>query len=124
MLTLRAQISEHLSAQRPAQAADIYAQLLELDPGQVLGRRQQVDVGNQLMAQGRHDVAARAYELYLNTYKTDPQREQIELILGVVCVRYLDRRQRGRELLSAALRRLKDPGQIDLARKMLADIDP
>ena len=123
LLTLRSQISEHLAAQRPTEAADAYAQLLELDAGQVLGRQQQVDVGNHLMSRGRHDLAATAYELYLNTYKTDAGREQIELILGLLCVRYLDRRQRGRELLTAALRRLKEPGQIDLAKQILAEID-
>ena len=123
LLALRTQISTHLATQHPAEAADAYAELLELDAGQVFGRQQQIDLGNHLMSQGRHELAARAYELFLNTYKTDGQREQIELILGLAYVRYLDRRQRGRELLDAALRRLKDGDQINLAKQVLAEID-
>jgi membrane associated rhomboid family serine protease len=122
-MELRAQISAHLSAQRTAEAADTYAQLLKLDAGQVMARQQQIDLGNYLMSQGRHELAAQTYELFLNTYKTEIGREQIELILGLTCVRYLNRRQRGRELLTAALRRLKDRDQIDLAQQMLAEID-
>ena len=123
LLDLRSRISEHMSAQRLAEAADAYAELLELDPHQVLARQQQVEIGNHLMSQGRHELAARAYELFLNTYKADGQREQIELILALICVRYLDRRQRARELLSAAMRRLKDKTQIDLANELLAEIE-
>ena len=47
----------------------------------------------------------------------------VSMILALICVRYLDRRQRARELLSAALRRLRDQTQIDLANQLLAEID-
>ena len=123
VLELRTRISEHMSAQHLTEAADAYEQLLERDAGQVLARQQQVDLGNHVMSQGRYELAARAYELFLNTYKTDGQREQIELILALICIRYLDRRQRGRELLTAAMRRLKDQSQIELAKQLLAEID-
>jgi membrane associated rhomboid family serine protease len=122
IMDLRAAISADLAAHRPDQAMEGYEKLLALDPGQVMGRQQQLDLANQLMSAGRHEFAARAYELFLNTYRADAQRDQVELILGLLYARYLDRRQRAKELLTAALARLHDPQQKELAQQMLAEI--
>ncbi len=120
---LRTQIGQAMADQRPADAAELYVKLLQIDAGQTLPRQHQLDVANQLAGEGRHESAARGYELFLHTYPADAQREQIELLLGVLCVRYLSRRQRGRELLTSALRRLTDPAQIALAKRTLEQID-
>jgi membrane associated rhomboid family serine protease len=119
---LRAQISGALGNHDLPRAAALYTQLLERDGGQVMGQQQQLDLANQLMASGQYELAARAYELFLNTYRHYPQREQIELILGLVYARYLHRRQRAIELLNAALPRLQDAGQKDLARQTLSEV--
>ena len=81
-----------------------------------------MDLSNYLMAQGQYELAARAYELFLATYKGYPHREQIQLILGLIYGRYLKRYERGAELLSAALPRLDDPNQQAMARNLLKDI--
>ena len=47
------------------------------------------------------------------------EREQIELILGLIYVKYLDRHQRGCDLLTSALPRLHDQRQKELAQQML-----
>jgi membrane associated rhomboid family serine protease len=120
---LRTQIAQAMADQRPADAADLYVKLLAIDAGQTLPRQHQLDVANQLAGEGRHEQAARGYELFLHTYSADAQREQVELMLAVLCVRYLSRRQRGRELLTSALRRLTDPAQVRLAKQMLEQID-
>jgi membrane associated rhomboid family serine protease len=120
---LRSRIAKTLAEQRLADAAALYVKLLALDAGQVLPRQQQLDVANQLAGEGRHEPAARGYELFLQTYPADAQREQVELLLGVLCVRYIKRGQRGRELLNSALTRLTDPAQIRLARQLLEQID-
>jgi outer membrane protein assembly factor BamD (BamD/ComL family) len=88
----------------------------------VMGQRQQLDLANQFMSDGQHDLAARAYELFLNTYQKYQEREQIQLILGIIYARYLNRRQRAIELLRAALTRLHDPNQKDLAQQTLAQM--
>lgn len=119
----RRRISEQAAQHDLPGAAATYVRLLEADSSQVLSRELQLAIGNQLMSEGRHDPAARAYELYLSTYRNEPQREQVELILGLAYVRYLDRRQRGRELLTSALTRLHDAHQIELARQTLAQIE-
>ena len=121
-MELRSNIGEATRDDLPA-AAQWYAQLLELDASQVLNQQQQLDVANQLMSETRYETAARAYELFLNTYKTYTQREQIELILGLIYVRYLERRQRARELLTSALPRLRDAAQRELAEQVLKELE-
>ncbi|MCX5662453.1 MAG: rhomboid family intramembrane serine protease [Planctomycetota bacterium] len=121
VMTMRAEV---LRAVAPdlTPAAELYARLLEADPRQVFPRQLQLDLANQFVGMGRHETAARAYELYLNTYRNDPQHEEVELLLGLLYARYLDRRQRARELLTAALPRLQSSEQRSLAQSVLAEI--
>jgi membrane associated rhomboid family serine protease len=123
LMRVRAAIADALAAHNMPEAARLYDQLLRTDGSQVLGQQAQLDVANQLMSEGRHESAAKAYELFLGTYGRYPQREQVELILGLICLRYLNRRQRARELLASAAARLHDPDQRSLAQRMLAEIE-
>lgn len=122
IMDLRAKINSEASAHNLDHAAEVYTQLLGLDAGQVMNQQQQLDIANQLMTQHRHAVAAQAYELFLNTYPGYAQREQVELILGLIYARYLHRWQRAKELLSAAITRLHDPAQKELAQQVLRQI--
>jgi len=115
---LRARIAEALGRHDLPAAADAYPRLLDVDPEQVLGMQQQLDVANQLMSEGRHSTAATAYELFLRAYASYPQREQVQLILGLIYARYLSKPERARELLTAALPRLERE-QKGLAEQML-----
>ncbi len=119
VLEIRSQINQAIDAHNLDQAADLYTQLTGIDSGQAMNQQQQLDLANHLMSQRRYEQAASAYELFLNTYTGYAQREQIQLILGLVYGRYLNRRQRARELLSAALPRLSDPDQKQLAQQVL-----
>ncbi len=60
LLAMRSQISQALASQNLGHAAELYGQLLEIDPSQVLGRQQQLDIANQLLTMGRHELSARA----------------------------------------------------------------
>jgi len=122
VMELRARIGKHLADHDHDPAAELYTDLLHLDPRQVLSQQNQLDVANQLMARGQYDQAATAYELFLNTYTKYAQREQVQLILGLIYARYLERKQRAKELLAAALPRLSDPEQKKLARGVLDKI--
>ena len=115
LMELRSQINNAVRQQRVGSAAELYEQLLALDADQVMSQQTQLDLANQLMSENRYDAAATAYELFLKSYGMYPQREQVELILGLVYARYLSKKERARELLSAALPRLRDPGQKALA---------
>ena len=123
IMALRTSITDAMGNHDLGPAADAYEQLLQIDDDQVMSQQQQLDISNQLMIDNRYDTAARAYELFLAKYKRYDQREQVELILALIYFRYLEHGQRARELLTAALPRLRDTEQKQLAEQMLADID-
>lgn len=122
VVDLRLRISTDHAAHKLESASELYEELVAIAPQAVLNQQQQIDIANQLMSAGRYDSAARAYELFLTSYRGDPNRDQVELILGVLCARYLGRRERARELLTVALKRLQDPQQRQLAQAVLNEI--
>jgi len=121
---LRATVAEAVADHDLLKAATAYGELLAVDADQVLSQQVQLDVANQMMSQGHHEFAARAYELFLKTYHAYPQREQVQLILGLIYARYLKRADRAVELLTAALNRLHDAQQKDLAQRTLDELAP
>jgi membrane associated rhomboid family serine protease len=121
---LRSRISAAVRDHDLPTAVDLYAQLLKIDPKQVLGQQQQLDLANQLMSAQQYAEAAAAYERFLNTYTSYSQREQVQLILALIYVRYLERRQRARELLDAALPRLHEGEQKSLAQEIMDELGP
>ena len=120
LLRRRSAISQALAQHDAPTAAQRYRELLADHPDQVLGQQQQLDLANQLMSDAHYADAARAYELFLQTYPTYPQREQVQLILGLLYARYLERAERARELLRAAAPRLTGSNR-QLADQLLAD---
>jgi len=121
LMVKRAAISSALASDHQAEAAKLYVELLEEYPDQTMGQQQQLDLANQLMSEGRYGKAAAAYELFLSAYKTYPERQQIELILGLVYARYLDQKNRAKELLTSAEPRL-DGDELELAKSVLAEL--
>jgi membrane associated rhomboid family serine protease len=121
-LELREKLLESLRAQDRDAAVDHYASLLDLNPDQVMSQQHQLDLANHLMTRERYDLAARAYELFLGTFSSYAQKEQIELILALIYVRYLERGQRARELVHKALPRLREPEQKALAEQILQEL--
>ena len=103
-------------------AAALYRQLLDIDPQQVMGQQEQLDLANQLTAEGAYVQAAGAYESFLRVYGRWPQVEQVELLAGLIYIRYLGQKARAAELLNKALPRLSDPSQRQLAQQLLAEI--
>jgi outer membrane protein assembly factor BamD (BamD/ComL family) len=119
---MRARIARAAAAHEMAVAAELYARLLELDPQTVLPEALQLEVANELMSHGYHPTAARAYELFLQSYPRYPQRHQVELILGLIHARYLKNPARARELLAQAAEHLQDPDQQRLAHEVLQEL--
>ena len=122
VMDLRARIVQHLAEQRFEEAADDYARLIDLDPAQVMGRQHQFDLANQLMAAGNHQTAARAYELFLTAYRSDVQKNQVELMLALIYTRYIPRHSRANELLQTIMPRMSDRDQIELAQILVAEL--
>ncbi|MEX2213883.1 MAG: rhomboid family intramembrane serine protease [Phycisphaeraceae bacterium] len=118
----RAQVSAKLNSHNMDRAGEMYAELLDLDAGQVFSLQQQTDLANHFVQMGRHELAARAYELLLDSYRTFPNREQVQLMLAVIYVRYLRRGDRARQLILDLQPRLVDSGEKELAGSLLKQI--
>lgn len=99
-------------------AATRYAELLRDHPDQVLNERLQTDLANQLAGQGDYPAAATAYELLLKTYPRHHERPHLQLMLGLLYTRYLDRPADARPLLEAAVDQLHGDER-DHARQVL-----
>ena len=84
-------------------------------------RQGNMEIANQLMSDGRYDDSASAYQLFLVTYKGYGDRQQVQLILGLIFARYLDQRQRAKELLTQAIPRLHGD-ELTLAKQVLDEI--
>jgi membrane associated rhomboid family serine protease len=115
----------HAIAQRIAQrnlsaAADLYIELMQVDPQQVLPRQYLLDVANQLASDHRATEAARAYEQFLTHYGNYEHAEQVELMLGILYSRYLHDPEQAVKHLQKAAERLSDPGQVKMCRDELA----
>ncbi|MBB6429844.1 rhomboid family intramembrane serine protease [Algisphaera agarilytica] len=121
LMQRRGEVSKAAADQDMALAAERYTALLENHPRQVMPQTTQLDLANQLMAEGRYDTAARAYELFLDTYRDYGQQSQIKLILGLIYARYLRQPDRARELLKAARSSLSSSEQA-LADQALSGI--
>ena len=102
-------------------AADLYVELMQLDPEQLLPRQHLLDVANQLASDHRAAEAAHAYEQFLTHYSTTYEyTEQVELMLGILYSRYLQDREKAVQHLQSAVRKLVDPGQLRMCRDELA----
>lgn len=121
LMDRRSEISQALAGSRIDEAARLYGELLDRHPEQVMAQQQQLDLANQLMADGRHELAAGAYENLLRSYPHYPQRHHVKLVLGLLYARYLNQQQRARELLEQAEPSLHDQDKT-LARRVLDDL--
>lgn len=119
---LRGRISEVISRHDLAQAAQLYLQLLALDPQQVLSRQAQLDVSNQLAHEQLFPQAAAAYEQFLRQYPNYDQSGQVQLMLGLIYSRYLQQYDKAREHLNLAVQRARSDREAELARAELARI--
>jgi len=119
-LQLRKQISEAYRRGDVPGAARAYLQLVQLIDDAALPLPQQLDVANYLMGTNQYAAAADAYERFLRHYGKYEHLADIQLMLGLIYGRYLNRFDRAEELLQKALAGLTDPGKIELARSDLA----
>lgn len=119
----RAEINRLLADHDLPTAASLYRELLSDHKDAVLAEQRQLDIANQLYAEGDHKTAARAYELFLDSYPGSGNVHEVRLILGIIYTRRLSEPQRARELLEQARTRLSEQ-QAELARQLLAELGP
>lgn len=123
IMQLRAAVAERISQANLPAALESYYELMELDPTQVLPRRHLLDIANQLTAAGKPAEAAQAYETFLTHYSSYEYIEQVQLMLGILYARYLNRPGPAAMNLRAAREKLADPGQIKMCDDELAKLE-
>jgi membrane associated rhomboid family serine protease len=107
---MRAEISQLLVKKHLEEAANKYLQLQNIQR-QVLPLREQLDIANYLMSDGKYKHAADAYEDFINTYPTYEYIEQIYLMLGIIYARYIVNKDSAIKYLELAKEGLDDQGQ-------------
>jgi membrane associated rhomboid family serine protease len=116
---LREGISNYVYQRNIHAAADLYLKLLNLDNDQVIPRQQLLDIANQLASEGQYEDAALAYEKFLANYSNYEYIEQVQLMLGLIYSRYLDKPDLALQHLIVAEPKLTDPAQLLLCRSEL-----
>jgi membrane associated rhomboid family serine protease len=121
----RAEVSSFLEAGDHAGAARAYRSLLDSFSGvagaTLLARGSQYQIANAAFAEEDHHTAARAYELFVEGYPSDPETPVMRLMLGLICARYLNDPVAAKRQISAALPNLPED-QRGLAREILAEL--
>ncbi len=113
----RQRIARRIGERNLTAAAQLYLELIALDPDQLPPKQYLLDISNQLVSDGKYDEAARAYEKFIANYGNYDHIEQVQLMLGVIYARYLDQPQAAVRTLEKAAEKLDDPGQ----KKMCED---
>jgi membrane associated rhomboid family serine protease len=108
---LRSEITDRISQRNLPGAAEAYLELTGLDSEQILPRQQLLDIANQLASEKKSAQSAQAYEKFLKHYSNYEYIEQVQLMLGILYARYLDRPEEAVKYLKAASEKLSDPGQ-------------
>ncbi len=120
----RATVLEALDTQKREDAARAYVSLLSRHgrKAALLSPASQRDVANELFRLEDHANAATAYEIYVEHYERETDAADARLMLGLINARYLNDPVRAKRELNAALAKLVEPGQRELATSLLADL--
>jgi hypothetical protein len=116
---LRDEIAARIAQRNLSAAADLYLELAVLDENQILPRQYLLDIANQLASESKHAEAARAYETFLAHYSGYQYVEQVQLMLGLIYSRYLNKPDLAKKYLEAACQNLTDPGQVKMCQDEL-----
>ena len=112
----RTEISRLLREHESVQAASCYADVLKNHPKFILSVEQQLDVASTLYSEGRFAESAKAYEFYLERFKSDRRHRDTALLLSVLYVRKHRNPERARELIDEL-----DPVLTDDAHRRLLE---
>ena len=119
---LRNEIAGRIAQRNLPAAAELYLELIDLDSEQLLPRQYLLDIANQLASDSKPAQAARAYEQFLTHYNKYEYVEQVELMLGILYSRYLQKPDLAAKHLQAAAKKLSDPGQLKMCQDELTKL--
>jgi len=119
---LRNEIGRRILERNLSAAAEAYLELMELDGTQVPPRQYLLDIANQLASENKHTEAAEAYEKFLAHYGSYEYVEQVQLMVGILYSRYLNKPDLAIKHLQSAAEKLSDPGQIKMCKDELTKL--
>ena len=120
---LRNEISRRISQRNLSAATALYLELVEVDSSQVPPRQYLLDIANQLASENKYAESADAYEKFLAHYSKYEYIEQVELMVGILYSRYLNKPSSAIEHLKAAAGKLTDTGQLKMCNDELAKLE-
>jgi membrane associated rhomboid family serine protease len=120
---LRTLIINRIGERNLPAAAEAYLELIDIDQSQVLPQQQMLDIANQLASSNRYNEAAEAYEKFLRCFKNYEYIEQVQLMLGIIYSRYLDRAEEALNILKQALDRLSDESQKQMCQAEITRLE-
>jgi len=119
---LRNDITGRISQRNLPAAAKLYLELIDLDTEQILPQQYLLDIANQLASNNKPDQAAAAYEQFLKHYSKYEYVEQVELMLGILYSRYLQKPDLAIKHLQTAAKKLSDTGQLKMCQDELTKL--
>ena len=119
-IELRNEISRRMTERNLPAAAGLYLELMSHDSEQILPQQNLLDIANQLAGDNKPAESAQAYEQFLAHYSKYEYVEQVELMLGILYCRYLNKPDLAKKYLEAAATKLTDPGQLKMCNDELA----
>jgi len=117
---LRNEIAGRMLERNLPAATEVYLELIKLDSEQILPRQHLLDIANQLAGDSKPAESAQAYEQFLTHYNNYEYAEQVELMLGILYSRYLNKPDLALKYLQTAAKKLRDPGQLKMCHDELA----
>ncbi len=113
---LKNDITKKIAERDVAAATQLYLDLIKIDKEQLIPQPQLLDIANELASKGKRREAVDAYEKFIKHYSTYEHIGQVQLMLGLLYNRYLDRPQSALKLLQAADKNLHDAAQLQMCR--------
>lgn len=117
---LRGEISKRITERNLPAATGLYLELMSHDSQQLLPKQNLLDIANQLAGDNKPAESAQAYEQFLSRYSNYEYAEQVQLMLGILYCRYLNKPTLAIKYLEAASKKLTDPGQLKMCQDELA----
>lgn len=119
---IRNEITSRITQRNLPAAAKLYLELIDIDSEQILPQQYLLDIANQLASDNKPDQAAAAYEQFLKHYSKYEYVEQVELMLGILYSRYLQKPDLAIKHLQTAAKKLSDTGQLKMCQDELTKL--
>ncbi len=119
---LRSEISSRIIERKLPAAAQLYLDLMKIDDAQALPQPQMLDIANQLASEGKNQQAADSYEKFIKHYSSYNYIGQVQLMLGLLYSRYLNRAEAAINILQQAEKTLTDAAQIQMCKDELTKL--